>query len=198
LTPDRLVLRCVRRIFAEQEGALSRARTHFWIRSCDEPDRKKIVACNKKSPVHFWARMEASEVDCATCLAYMKKHGISEIPLDTPGRTFPVDSNPAHVRFHLAKLRRVFGSNVLRSLRRSKNTMLVVWRRTQPHNWFVTNTRRPGDYSWHSESGMPRPELKLFEEIPYEAPIINTYGFPCSDNGRPEETRYRLKECLRA
>lgn len=91
----------------------------------------------------------------------------------------------------LARLKKIVGARVLRSLQEHKS-LLHIWRRTTPHNWFVRNKR--GDTTWHSSDGGSRPSLSMFEKVADSDKII--VGPPMligSDAGRPEETIYRLR-----
>lgn len=93
----------------------------------------------------------------------------------------------------LVKLRDVVGEEALRSLRSARHTVLRIWRRSTPHNWWVENRR--GTMLWHScEEDRLRPDLRLFDLVEHsEQPIIYPGRMRCSDHGSPEESRYRLK-----
>ena len=95
----------------------------------------------------------------------------------------------------LVTLREIVGEGALRSLRRSQHTVLHIWRRTTPHNWWVENLR--GDMLWHSGEGRWRPDIRMFDLVEHSAETVTYPVYPglfgASDHGSPEMSTYRLK-----
>lgn len=91
----------------------------------------------------------------------------------------------------LKALKTLVGGWAFRAL--TKGRPLRLWRRSSPHNWFITDAKDVNTL-WHSGEGRDRqiPNLRLFRRKD-SGEIIDTYGFPCSDNGRPESSEFYLK-----
>lgn len=97
----------------------------------------------------------------------------------------------------IKELRKVIGNGAVRSLRLQKS-VLKIWRRTSPHNWWVENKK--GEMLWHSSPGERRPSLDMFDLVEHSSNCIWT-GSPeivGRDEGAPEESIYRLKKEYRA
>lgn len=89
----------------------------------------------------------------------------------------------------LEALRSAVGDKAYRYLRRGG--LLQIWRQSSPHNWFIENPRKPGEYYWHSAPGHPHPNLRAFELADDSHQRVPIYWG--SDSGRPSLSRYRLK-----
>lgn len=97
----------------------------------------------------------------------------------------------------LRRLRKVIGVGPTRSLRLGCS-VLKIWRRSSPHNWWVENKR--GNMLWHSGEGCPRPNLGLFELVKHSDRLIGD-GLPASagfiisrwELASPELSTYKLK-----
>lgn len=62
----------------------------------------------------------------------------------------------------LKDLRKIVGVGAVKSLRLGKS-LLKIWRRSSPHNWWIENTK--GNILWHSWPGEPRPSLEAFSLV---------------------------------
>lgn len=101
----------------------------------------------------------------------------------------------------LVKLRDLVGPETLESLRK-RNTVLQIWRRSTPHNWFVENSKHK--ILWHScEEDRQRPNLRLFERVEDSETKIMVPAAAAwiigADQGASELSTYRLKSeyCLK-
>lgn len=95
---------------------------------------------------------------------------------------------------HLHDLRKILGNGAVRSLRMRKS-VLKVWRRTTPHNWWVENRR--GKMLWHSHEREPRPNLYALFELQENSKTRIWTGCPDimgSDEGAPEQSIFQLKK----
>ncbi|MEW6617376.1 MAG: hypothetical protein AB1333_03070 [Patescibacteria group bacterium] len=99
------------------------------------------------------------------------------------------------IEYRLKQLRQVVGVQVVRSLQ-TRKSFLFEWRRSTPHNWWVENRR--GKMLWHSSddrSIRQIPDSMLFEIVKHSKNLIITGSWLAGrDEGRPEETIYRLKK----
>ena len=102
---------------------------------------------------------------------------------DLAGSREPTDAQ-------LIKLAGVIGEDALEALQGGR-AVLRIWRRTNPHNWYVEDSQ--GDMPWHSAEGADRhlPDLRCFELVE-ESPDTISASFPGRDAGRPERSTYRL------
>lgn len=88
----------------------------------------------------------------------------------------------------LRKLRKIIGVGAVRSLQ--SGALLRIWRRSTPHNWWINS--KQGKLVWHSE-GRNYPDLRMFERVGDSRERIMTGSWLAgSDEGRPEESVYRL------
>lgn len=96
----------------------------------------------------------------------------------------------------LQACKKLIGAKALKSLRSSKNTFLFCWKRTNPANWYIENTKRPHQYLWHIWDGR-RPNSEMFEKIPEDEipPDIEIQDMllPWQNRLIPEMSVYRLK-----
>ena len=176
------------------------AEVHYMVKHEKEEGRLAVTlpACNHPRAWRY-AYESVNEVSCRSCRRYMDRMGIDDLHPDVP-RSYPVNENPANVRWHLRRLKAIIGEEALRSLRRSQNTVLHVWKRTIPSNWFVVNLRQPGEGGnlWHSDYSGYRPDLRLFEWLDYnDCRRIFTVASLIPKEGHHELDTYRLKEFLR-
>ncbi len=99
------------------------------------------------------------------------------------------------IEYRLKQLRRVVGVQVVRSLQKHKS-VLKEWRRSTPHNWWVEN--RKGNMLWHSSEDRSKrqtPDTIMFEIVKHSKNLIITGSWLAGrDEGKPEETIYRLKK----
>lgn len=73
--------------------------------------------------------------------------------------------------------------------------ILNIWHRSSPSNWWVGNAGRHCVHLWHSEPGYKKPDLKLFENLNFDSPIIPQRGaIRFSGMGCPAHEKYALKE----
>ncbi len=95
------------------------------------------------------------------------------------------------VEHRLKQLRKLIGTQVVRSLQRGMS-VVKEWRRTTPHNWWVEN--RKGDVLWHSND-RERPDILMLEIVAHsENKIVTGSWLAGGDEGKPEESTYRLKK----
>jgi len=92
----------------------------------------------------------------------------------------------------LTTLGELVGRDALRYLRRGG--MLQIWRRSEPHNWFIWTKRSE---HWHSDCERLRelPDLRLFKLADDSKEHLPIYWG--HDSGMPELSRYQLKKQYR-
>jgi hypothetical protein len=99
----------------------------------------------------------------------------------------------------LKGLEEVIGKKALNLLRSGKG-ILNVWRRSSPHNWWVSTNPDNNKYYWHSgERGDPCPTLTMFSLIKNSERAVSygphvPGGFRGSDEGMPEHSKFRLRK----
>jgi len=97
------------------------------------------------------------------------------------------------LKHKLKALREIVGPKAYHILRCGGR--LQVWRRSTPSNWWISSTRSPYDYVWHSSEEPPRylPDMRMFENVD-DGPRMNVHvPFIISTNA-PESSVYKLKE----
>lgn len=97
---------------------------------------------------------------------------------------------------HLRQLRKIIGAGATRSLQ-LRCSMLKIWRRSSPYNWWVENKR--GESLWHSSddrSDRVVPPLDMFEVLEHSKRAVGCYWpgiVSAKEAASPELSEYRLK-----
>lgn len=98
----------------------------------------------------------------------------------------------------LKGLEEIIGRPALNLLRSGKG-VLNVWRRSSPHNWWVSTRPDNNKFYWHSEDRGPRPTLTMFSLVNNSRRAVSygpyvPGGFRGSDEGMPEHSIFRLRQ----
>lgn len=94
--------------------------------------------------------------------------------------------------FNENNLEQIVGKEAFSALRSGK-AVLIIWRRSSPHNWYIEEIHSKKTL-WHSGEEYPRmlPNLSLFELVFYSHKKIPNYPFG-TDCGKSEQSVYKLK-----
>lgn len=86
----------------------------------------------------------------------------------------------------------IVGTDAFQAL--CRETPLVIWRGSTPHNWYIERTDGSG-FLWHSEPGEPKPCLSMFTKENDSRELVRSYWG--KDSGLPIKTVYILKKEFR-